>query len=65
MTILEEGTIGPVPVVVSGPPGKYEDVYGQRTIQAQYEAIAYIGYESWAIVYVWNGKEIEKVQITD
>lgn len=65
VTMLEQGTTGPVPVVVSGSAGKYEDVYERRTIQAQYEVIAYIGYESWAVVYVWNGKEIEKIQITD
>ena len=41
-------------------PGKYEGVDGKKTISTKRPII-----ESWAVVYAWNGKEVEKVQISD
>ena len=65
ITVLQDNTTGPTPVVVGAPAGEYEHVYGERVLKSKHEVIAYIGYESWAVVYAWNGKEIEKIQISD
>ncbi len=58
-----EGT----PVVWREGPGKYEGLYGDgdKTIHATNPVIVFCGYESWAIVYSWNGKEVEKVWVSD
>ena len=53
------------PVVWSQSPGKYRDVYGERTIRATRPVIVFCGYNSWAIVYAWTGKAISKVWIAD
>lgn len=53
------------PVVWREGPGKYRDVYGQKTIQATRPVIVFAGYGSWAVLYAWTGKETEKVQISD
>jgi hypothetical protein len=54
------------PVVWREPPGKYEGLYKEeKTIHARNSVIVFCGYESWAIVYAWNGKEVEKVWISD
>jgi hypothetical protein len=53
------------PVVWREPPGKYQDLYGKKTIQAANPVIMFVGYESWAVVFAWTGKEVEKVQISD
>lgn len=53
------------PVVWREPPGKYEDLYGKKTIQAANPVIMFVGYESWAVVFAWTGKDVDKVQISD
>jgi hypothetical protein len=53
------------PVVWSEGPGKYRSVYRDKTIQAANPVIVFCGYSSWAIVYAWNGKRIEKVWLQD
>jgi hypothetical protein len=54
------------PVVWREGPGKYEGLYeGDKTIHATNPVIVFCGYGSWAIVYSWNGKEVEKVWISD
>jgi hypothetical protein len=53
------------PVVWSEPPGKYEGVWGDKAIHARNPVIVFCGYESWVVVYAWNGKEVEKVQMSD
>ena len=55
------------PVVWREGPGKYEGLYGEnvKTIHATNPIIVFCGYESWAIVYSWNGKEVEKVWVSD
>lgn len=66
-TIRFLGTSGgmPVPVVWSQPPGKYDDIERDKTIHAAHPVIVFCGYESWAIVYAWTGKKIDKVWIMD
>jgi hypothetical protein len=60
-----ESTDG-TPVVWREPPGKYEGLYvGDKTIHATRPVIVFCGYESWAIVYAWSGKEVEKVWVSD
>jgi hypothetical protein len=56
-----EGT----PVVWREGPGKYEDLYEKKTIRAGWPVIVFCGLESWAVVFAWTGKEVEKVQISD
>lgn len=55
------------PVVWSERPGKYEGLYeeNEKTIHAAHSVIVFCGYESWAILYAWNGKAVEKVWISD
>jgi hypothetical protein len=56
---------GPVPVVWSEGPGKYDDVYGKKTIEATNPVVVFCGYESWAIIYAWTGNRVEKIWIMD
>jgi len=53
------------PVVWREGPGKYEDVYGQKTIQATRPVVLLSDYGSYTIVYAWNDKEVEKVWLSD
>jgi hypothetical protein len=53
------------PVVWREPPGKYEGVWGDKAIHARNPVIVFCGYESWVVVYAWNGKAVEKVQMSD
>jgi len=53
------------PVVWSEGPGKYDGMSDPMTIRAKYPVIVFCGYESWAILYAWTGKEIEKTWISD
>ncbi len=63
-TVLATG--GPsVPVVWSLPPGKYPDVYGDKTIRATRPVIVFFKYEAWGILYAWTGKAINKIWIAD
>jgi hypothetical protein len=59
------GSTSGTPVVWREPPGKYEGVWGDKVIHARNSVIVYCGYESWMVVYAWNGKTIEKVQLMD
>jgi hypothetical protein len=53
------------PVIWRMNPGKYTDVYGEKTVVATHPAIVFCGYESWAILYAWTGKKAEKVWLSD
>jgi len=59
-----EATDG-TPVVWRGGPGKYEGMSEPITIRAKYPVIVFCGYESWAILYSWTGKEVVKTWISD
>jgi hypothetical protein len=52
-------------VVWSEGPGTYKDVYGQKTIEAKDPVIHFVGYESWGIIYAWNGTQVDKVWTSD
>jgi hypothetical protein len=54
-----------VPVVWSEKPGKYDDVYGQKKLNASKPGVVLCAYESWAILYAWTGKQVEKIWISD
>jgi len=60
-------TGGPtVPVVWSLLPGKYRDVYGNKTIRATRPVIVFTKYESWGILYAWtNNHKVAKVWLSD
>lgn len=62
---LEQDITGPAPVVWSERPGKYHDVYGEKTINAINPVIVLCAYDSWAILYAWTGKRVEKIWIRD
>jgi hypothetical protein len=53
------------PVVWREGPGKYDDIYGEKKIRAKNPVIVLCGYDSWAIVYAWTGKEVEKIWLSD
>ncbi len=53
------------PVVWREGPGKYDGMNVEKPIQAKNPAIVFCGYGSWAIVYAWTGKEVEKVWLSD
>ncbi len=60
-------TGGPtVPVVWSLPPGKYTNVYGNKTIQATRPVIVFFAYEAWGILYAWtNNNKVAKIWVAD
>jgi hypothetical protein len=60
-----ERTDSKAPVVWSERPGKYEDVYRENAIRAKWPVIVFCQYESWAILYAWTGKGVEKIWIAD
>jgi hypothetical protein len=53
------------PVVWRQGPGKYQGMSGPATIQARNQVIVFCGYESWAILYAWTGKEVVKTWLSD
>ncbi len=53
------------PAIWSESPGKYQDVYGRKTIYASRPVIVFCKYEAWAIVYSWTGNHVAKVWISD
>lgn len=54
-----------IPVVWIQPPGKYDDVYGNKSIQATRPVIVFCGYDSWSVVYAWKGDHVDKVWLSD
>ena len=53
------------PVVWREGPGDYEGVDGKKSIHSTNPVVVFAGYDSWAVVYAWDGKDVEKVQISD
>ena len=53
------------PVVWREHPGKYEGMSEPNTIRAKNPVIIFCGLESWAVVFAWNGKEVDKLQVSD
>lgn len=53
------------PVVWREAPGRYDDLYGKKTIRAKNPVIVLVGYESSEVVFAWTGKDVERVQISD
>jgi|SRR5208282_960809 len=58
-------TTDETPVVWRAGPGKYDDISEPKTIRATYPVIVFCGYGSWAILYAWTGKAVEKIWISD
>ncbi|MGH9732961.1 MAG: hypothetical protein ACRD8A_00035 [Candidatus Acidiferrales bacterium] len=66
LTGLDSGDPSPdASVVWSQPPDTYTDVYGNKTIRATRSVIVFCKYESWAILYAWTGKRVNKIWIMD
>jgi hypothetical protein len=38
---------------------------GQKKIRATRPVIVFCGYEAWAILYAWTGKDVIKIQLAD
>lgn len=53
------------PVVWRDHLGKYEGMSELNTIRANIPVIVFCGLEPWAVVYAWNAKEVEKLQVSD
>ena len=53
------------PVAWRESPGKYEGMNREKPIRAKYPVIVFCGYGSWAVVYAWTGKDVEKAQVSD
>jgi len=64
-TTLLETAGSTVPVVWGQAAGVYHDVYGQKEIRATRPVIVFCGYEAWAILYAWTGKDVTKIQLVD
>ena len=63
---LDGPSTGPAPLVWHEGPGKYNDVYGEKTLKAIHPVIVLWGaYGSWAILYAWTGNRVEKIWIRD
>jgi hypothetical protein len=58
-------TANGTPVVWREGPGKYEDIYGKKTIQATRPVVVLCYYESSTIVFAWTGKDVDKVWLSD
>lgn len=54
-----------IPVVWRQKPGTYKDIENGKIIRATRPVIVFCGYYSWAIVYAWTGKGVEKVWLAD
>ena len=64
-TTLLDTAPASVPVVWREKPGHYTDIESGKVIQAAHPTIVFCGYNSWAIVYAWTGKGVDKVWIAD
>lgn len=64
-TTLLEKAESSVPVVWSQGPGEYEDVYGEKKIRATRPVIVFCGYNAWAVLYAWTGKNVDKIWLED
>lgn len=62
---LDSSDTAPMPVVWRQGPGKYDGMSEPTTIRAKNPVIVLCGYGSWAILYAWTGKEVEKTWISD
>lgn len=62
--LLDELSGGPSPVIWSDEPGDYEGVWGDK-LHAAHSVIVWEGYESWAVLYAWNGRKVEHIQLLD
>jgi hypothetical protein len=64
-SLIDTADASIVPVVWSEKPGTYNDVYGEKTLSTTRPVVVLCGYESWAILYAWTGKQVEKIWIAD
>jgi len=63
-TLLDTAGLS-APVVWHQKPGKYEDIESGKVIRATRPVVVFCGYNSWAIVYAWTGKGVDKVWVAD
>lgn len=54
-----------IAVVWSEPPGKYEDVFGEKKIRATRPVIVFCEYNAWAILYASTGRRVDKIWLRD
>ncbi len=46
-------------------PGVYEDLRRKEKIEANAEALVWVRWDSWAILYAWTGQKIDKIWLSD
>jgi hypothetical protein len=54
-----------LPVAWRQEPRAYKDIENGKVIRAIHPVVVFCGYNSWAIVYAWTAKGIDKVWIAD
>jgi hypothetical protein len=64
-TLETGGGPSDLPFLGKTTPGEYEDVYGDKTIQAKGEALVWVQGNVVVIVYAWTGKDVDKVWLRD
>jgi hypothetical protein len=52
-------------VVWRQPQGLYRNLPADKTIRAAHSVLVFAGYESWAVLYAWTGKRVEKIWLSD
>jgi hypothetical protein len=63
-TLEVDKTGVPAPVIWGEDPREYVGVYGNK-IRATRPVIFFVGYESWAVLYAWDGQKIKHIQMMD
>jgi hypothetical protein len=52
------------PVIWVGQAWRYQGIWGDK-LHAAHCVIVWQGYESWAVLYAWNGRKVEHIQLVD
>ena len=63
--LLDTVDASEMPVVLREGSGTYDDVSEPKTVRAKNPVIVLYAYEVWGKLYVWTGKDVVKLQISD
>lgn len=65
--VLKKGAeMGPhTEVLLSGPPGRYREVEGPRSIETTLDVIVHRWLEVGTVVYAWNGQRFVSFVVSD
>lgn len=62
---IDEANNNVIPVIWTEPPGEFIDKSNGEKISTKYQAILFVRYEAWAILYYWDENEIKKAWLSD